>query len=92
MANRPVVVSHTGVHGVCRSKRNLSDELMQRIAAKGGLICIGYWKGAVCDISPESIVKTLRYAIAWWAKTMLPWVRILTVRPQPLSTLPNWPF
>ena len=37
---------------------------MQRIAAQGGLICIGYWKGAVCDISPASIVKSLRYAIA----------------------------
>ena len=64
IAKRPVVVSHTGVYGVCRSKRNLSDEQMQRIAAKGGLICIGYWKGAVCDIRPQRIVKTLRYAIA----------------------------
>ncbi len=64
IASRPVVVSHTGVHGACRSKRNISDEQMQRIAAQGGLICIGYWKGAVCDISPASIVKSLRYAIA----------------------------
>ena len=64
IAKRPVVVSHTGLHGTCRSKRNLSDEQMQRIAAKGGLICIGYWDGAVCDIRPEGIVKSLRYAIA----------------------------
>jgi len=64
IAKRPVVVSHTGVYGACQSKRNLSDEQMQRIAAKGGLICIGYWDGAVCDIRPESIVKSLRYAIA----------------------------
>ena len=64
IAERPVVVSHTGLHGACRSKRNLSDEQMQQMAAKGGLICIGYWKGAVCDTSPEKIVKTLRYAIA----------------------------
>ena len=64
IAKRPVVVSHTGVYGTCQSKRNLSDEQMQRIAAKGGLICIGYWNGAVCDIRPEGIVKSLRYAIA----------------------------
>ena len=64
IANRPVVVSHTGMYGTCRSNRNLTDEQMKRIAAKGGLICIGYWKGAVCDISPESVVKTLRYAIS----------------------------
>jgi membrane dipeptidase len=64
IAKRPVVISHTGVHGICQTKRNFSDEQMQRIAGKGGLICIGYWKGAVCDISPEGIVKSLRYAIA----------------------------
>ena len=64
IAKRPVVVSHTGVHGICQTKRNLSDEQMLRIAGKGGLICIGYWRGAVCDISPEGIVKSLRYAIA----------------------------
>jgi microsomal dipeptidase-like Zn-dependent dipeptidase len=63
IATRPVVVSHTGVQGICKVKRNFSDELMQRIAAKGGLICIGYWEGAVCDISPEGIIKSLRYAI-----------------------------
>ena len=64
IAKRPVVVSHTGVHGICQTKRNLSDQQMLRIAGKGGLICIGYWRGAVCDISPEGIVKSLRYAIA----------------------------
>ncbi|UCE51851.1 MAG: membrane dipeptidase [Desulfobacterales bacterium] len=63
IVTRPVVVSHTGVHGICKTKRNYSDEQMQRIAEKGGLICIGYWEGAVCDISPEGIVKSLRYAI-----------------------------
>jgi microsomal dipeptidase-like Zn-dependent dipeptidase len=56
-------VSHTGVQGICRTPRNLSDEQLQRIAEQGGLICIGYWEGAVCDISPDGIVKSLRYAI-----------------------------
>jgi len=64
ITKRPVVVSHTGVHGFCQTKRNLSDEQMLRITGKGGLICIGYWKGAACDISPEGIIKSLRYAIA----------------------------
>ena len=63
LATRPLVVSHTGVHGVCQTKRNISDEQMQRIANMGGLICIGYGDGAVCDISPDGIVKSLRYAI-----------------------------
>jgi len=63
ISKRPVVVSHTGMHGICQTERNLSDEQMLRIAGKGGLICIGYWDGAICDISPEGIVKSLRYAI-----------------------------
>ncbi|PCJ71917.1 MAG: peptidase M19 [Rhodobiaceae bacterium] len=63
IATRPLVVSHTGIQGTCDSPRNLDDDLMRNIAAKGGLIGIGYWEGAVCDHTPASIVKTLRYAI-----------------------------
>jgi membrane dipeptidase len=63
ITTRPVVVSHTGVQGICKTKRNFSDEQLQRISEKGGLICIGYWDAAVCDISPEGIIKSLRYAI-----------------------------
>ncbi|MEC8429557.1 MAG: membrane dipeptidase, partial [Pseudomonadota bacterium] len=50
--DQPLIVSHTGVHGHCPSARNISDSLMQQIAAKGGIIGIGYWDGAVCEISP----------------------------------------
>ena len=63
ITTRPLVVSHTGIYGACRSKRNIPDEHMLRIAEKGGLIGIGYWEGAVCDISPDGVVETLRYAI-----------------------------
>lgn len=63
LATRPVVVSHTGVHQVCPSPRNLPDALMQRIAAAGGLVAIGFWEGAVCDVSPEGVARALRAAI-----------------------------
>jgi microsomal dipeptidase-like Zn-dependent dipeptidase len=63
MASRPVVVSHTGMQGTCDSPRNLSDDQMRRIAAAGGLVAIGYWDGAICDITPEGVVRTLRHAI-----------------------------
>ena len=62
MATRPMVVSHTGVRGACDSPRNLSDAQMRSIAAKGGLIGIGYWEGAVCDITPKGVAKSIRYA------------------------------
>lgn len=63
VATRPPVVSHTGVRGTCNSARNLSDETMKAIAAKGGLIGIGYWKGAVCDDTPAGVAKAIRYAV-----------------------------
>ncbi len=63
IAKRPMVVSHTGVYGVCKSARNIPDAQLKQIAWKGGLIAIGYWEGAVCDISPKGVVKSIRYAI-----------------------------
>lgn len=61
-ATRPVVVSHTGVRGACKSARNLSDAHVRAIAAKGGLIGIGFWPGAACDTTPKGVAKSLRYA------------------------------
>lgn len=63
VATRPPLVSHTGVRGTCDSARNLSDNTMKAIAAKGGLIGIGYWKGAVCDDTPAGVAKAIRYAV-----------------------------
>jgi microsomal dipeptidase-like Zn-dependent dipeptidase len=61
IATRPVVVSHTGVQGTCAGPRNLSDEHVRDIAAGGGVIGIGYWDAAVCDVSVAGIVKAMRY-------------------------------
>jgi membrane dipeptidase len=61
MATRPVVVSHTGVKGTCDNNRNLSDDQIKAIAAKGGLIGIGYWDTATCGADAHAIVKAMRY-------------------------------
>jgi len=63
LSTSPVMLSHGGVSGICDSPRNLSDELMKQITAKGGLVGIGYWGAAVCNASPDGIVKSIRYAI-----------------------------
>lgn len=59
----PVVVSHTGIFGNCPVKRNYPDELMQAIAATGGVIAIGYWADVTCDDSPAGVAKTIKAAI-----------------------------
>jgi len=61
IATRPVVVSHTGVKGTCDNNRNLSDDQIRAVAAKGGLIGIGYWNKATCGTDARAIVKAMRY-------------------------------
>ncbi len=63
-AGRPVIVSHTGVRAVCPGPRNLDDDQLRRLAANGALVGIGYWDGAACDISPRSIARSIRHAVA----------------------------
>jgi len=64
LSTTPLVVSHTGVRGVCDSPRNISDDHMQSIAVGGGLIGIGYWDGAVCDATPAGVAKSIKYAVS----------------------------
>ncbi|KLI64799.1 dipeptidase [Aurantiacibacter marinus] len=61
MARRPVVSSHGGVQATCDVNRNLTDEEIRGVAATGGVIGVGYFEGAVCDISPASIAAAMRH-------------------------------
>ncbi len=63
MTDRPLVVSHTGFKGHCTNDRNISDALMQKIAANGGLIAVGYWHGAVCGNQPKHVVDAMKYGL-----------------------------
>ena len=58
IATRPLVVSHTGVKGTCNNNRNLSDDQIRAVAAKGGLIGIGYWDTATCGTDARAIVQS----------------------------------
>jgi membrane dipeptidase len=61
IATRPLLVSHTGVRGTCDNNRNLSDGQIRAVAAKGGLIGIGYWDTVTCGTNAQAIVKAMRY-------------------------------
>ncbi|WP_134726192.1 dipeptidase [Paracoccus luteus] len=60
---RPML-SHTGIRAACDTPRNLPDDLVQAIAAKGGIIGIGFWEDVTCDDSPRGIARTIAAAIA----------------------------
>jgi len=61
--DKPFIVSHTGLRGFCDSPRNIPDDLMIEIAGHGGLIGVGFWDGAVCDISIENIAAEIIYGV-----------------------------
>lgn len=62
LANRPVVVSHTGVRATCDNQRNLSDDQLRALAKNGALVGIGYWDNAVCGTDAAAIARAMRHA------------------------------
>ena len=63
LSDKPLIVSHTGFQGHCDSPRNISDALMEQIAAAGGLIAVGFWDGAICGNSPNTVAEAIVYGI-----------------------------
>lgn len=57
----PLLVSHTGVKGVCNNQRNLSDKHLIEIGKRNGLIGIGMWVTAVCGRDAAATAKSIRY-------------------------------
>jgi microsomal dipeptidase-like Zn-dependent dipeptidase len=61
LATKPVIVSHTGVKGVCDNNRNLSDDQLRAVAATGGVIGVGFWDVATCGTDAAAIARAIRY-------------------------------
>lgn len=59
---RPIL-SHTGIRSHCDSPRNLPDETLRAIAARGGLIGIGFWEDVTCDASPRGVAAAIVAAV-----------------------------
>lgn len=57
----PVLVSHTGVKGVCDNQRNLTDEHLMEIGRRRGLVGIGLWETAVCGTDAAATARSIRY-------------------------------
>lgn len=47
LSRYPVIASHSSVKALCKSTRNISDELMKAIAKKGGVIQVCLYKGFI---------------------------------------------
>lgn len=66
MSGDPVIISHGGIAGNHCPKsvnRNMPDDVLVEIGRRGGLLGVGYFDGAICDISPAGIANTIIAAI-----------------------------
>lgn len=59
--NGPLLVSHTGVKGICNNQRNLSDEQLIEIGKHNSLVGVGLWETAVCGKDAAATAKTIKY-------------------------------
>ena len=62
-AARPIV-SHTGIHSHCATQRNFADDILQGVAAKGGVVGIGYWEEVTCGATVAAIADSIAAAVA----------------------------
>lgn len=62
-AARPIV-SHTGIHSHCPTQRNFADDILQGVAAKGGVVGIGYWEEVTCGATVAAIADSIAAAVA----------------------------
>ncbi|MBR9766015.1 MAG: peptidase M19 [Rhodobacteraceae bacterium] len=65
LTEMPFVISHGGFSGSCPVTRNLPEPLMRQIAARGGVLGMGYWPDVTCgDGSPGNVAAMIADAVA----------------------------
>jgi microsomal dipeptidase-like Zn-dependent dipeptidase len=71
MSRAPVIASHVGVKKIVDTGRNLSDEQMKAIAAKGGAVCIVAFASYLKSPSKEAVAEltaiTTKYGLQRFA-------------------------
>lgn len=61
LSEYPIIASHSSVKALCDHRRNLSDDLMKAIAAKGGVIQICMYDGFLSKMPGASIVDAVEH-------------------------------
>jgi membrane dipeptidase len=57
--SKPVLVSHSSVHAICPSSRNLTDEQIRAVAKNNGVICVNFYSGFI-DSSFQRKARVIR--------------------------------
>ena len=62
ISKKPIVASHSNARAVCSSIRNLTDDMMKKLADNGGVMGMNYAKGFLNDDKQKG-VRTIECAI-----------------------------
>ena len=60
-SKHPVVASHSSARELCDHPRNLNDEQLQAIAAKGGVVQITLYNGFLKEVGEATIIDAIRH-------------------------------
>jgi microsomal dipeptidase-like Zn-dependent dipeptidase len=65
LTQRPIFISHGGTISHCpkTKNRNLPDDILKEIVARGGIIGIGFFEGVICDTSPKGVAAAIIHAV-----------------------------
>jgi membrane dipeptidase len=63
LATKPLVLSHGGVQATCDVNRNLTDAEIRGVAATGGVVGVGYWDAAVCDLTTDAVADAIDHVV-----------------------------
>lgn len=47
--SNPIIVSHSCMRALCDIPRNVSDEVLRAVAAKGGVVCVNFYVGFLAE-------------------------------------------
>lgn len=62
VAKKPIMASHSNARGVCRNVRNLTDDMLKKLAKNGGVTGINYAAGFLCE-NEQKGRQTIAYAV-----------------------------
>lgn len=61
VSRAPVIASHSSVRAIAKHRRNMSDAMLESLAARGGVVMINFYPGYIDDAANEATK-------AWYAR------------------------